>query len=123
MIRRQNRFHGHHAVSRVRGQSVHGRYFSLRMSSSQNNEQAYRLAVVVSKKIANSAVVRNRIRRRAYEIVRTKLSLEDRSLDMVLYAKSAEVAFVDSDMLTKDILSLFHRAEKNLNSRPPKYRS
>ncbi len=124
MIGKENRFHGHHAVSRVRGQSIHGRFFSLRMAEQRGGESSsYRLAVVVSKKIANKAVVRNRIRRRTYEIIRTQLNLEDKHIDIILYAKTAEIAFVEVDLLKKDILTLFHRGEQSLRADRPKYRS
>ncbi|HMT18611.1 MAG TPA: ribonuclease P protein component [Candidatus Saccharibacteria bacterium] len=123
MIGKENRFHGHHAVSRVRGQSIHGRFFSLRMAGQRGESSPYRLAVVVSKKIANKAVVRNRIRRRTYEIIRTQLNLEDKHIDIILYAKTAEIAFVEVDLLKKDILTLFHRGEQSLRADRPKYRS
>ncbi len=70
MISRRNRFHGYNSLNHVyrTGKSVRGEYLGLRYVSSKKPD--YRLAVVVSKKVSKSAVVRNRLRRRIYETVR-----------------------------------------------------
>lgn len=70
MISKQKRFHGHNSLNGVYrgGRAVRGEYISLRYIETRRAD--YRLAVVVSKKVSKSAVVRNRIRRRIYEIVR-----------------------------------------------------
>lgn len=70
MIPKLNRFHGHNALNTVyrQGKAVRSDYISLRYSPSRRKD--YRLAVVVSRKVSKSAVVRNRIRRRIYEIIR-----------------------------------------------------
>ncbi len=108
MIRRANRFHGHHSVSRLRGVVIHGTYLSLRFE--KNKKQDYRLAVVVSKKIASSAVVRNRIRRRLYEIVRVQRRVENTPLDMVLYVKTADAATIPSERLSAEVANLTKKA-------------
>lgn len=70
MISRRNRFHGRNSLNHVyrTGKSVRGEYIGLRYTPSRRPD--YRLAVVVSKKVSKSAVVRNRLRRRIYETVR-----------------------------------------------------
>lgn len=70
MISRQHRFHGHNSLNFVyrNGRAARDEYISLRYAPSSRTD--YRLAVVVSKKVSKSAVVRNRIRRRVFEIVR-----------------------------------------------------
>jgi ribonuclease P protein component len=71
MIGRAHRFHGYGSLNGVyrRGQSVRGPMISLKFAG-RGPSRPYRVAVVVSRKVSKSAVVRNRIRRRIYETVR-----------------------------------------------------
>lgn len=71
MIGRAHRFHGHNSLSYVyaHGKTTRGPLFSIK-SVLNERRKTYRVAVVVSRKIDKSAVARNRIRRRIYEIVR-----------------------------------------------------
>lgn len=71
MINRGHRFHGYGSLKYVyaHGQTIRGPLFSVKSVVNQRRK-AYRLAVVVSRKVNKSAVVRNRIRRRIYETVR-----------------------------------------------------
>ncbi len=110
MIIRKNRFHGHHSVSRVRGASLHGQLMSLRFAPSHNKD--YRAAVVVSKKIDKRAVVRNRIRRRLFEIIRVQGGLESVPIDIVIYAKTPDIASVDHAVLAAELTSLLQKALK-----------
>ncbi len=50
----------------------------------QKTPKASRVAVVVSKKIDKRAVVRNRIRRRVYEIVRKQWNEIEQDYDLVI---------------------------------------
>lgn len=71
MIANKYRFHGHNGLRHVyqKGRQVHGPLCALKYLEAKP-DQDYRVAVVISKKISKSAVVRNRIRRRIYEAVR-----------------------------------------------------
>ena len=71
MLSKLNRFHGSAVFRWVYkgGQQVRGRYLAVRFRAQDNMPAHY--AVVVSRKVSKSAVVRNHIRRRVYEIVRT----------------------------------------------------
>ncbi|HVW23029.1 MAG TPA: ribonuclease P protein component [Candidatus Saccharimonadales bacterium] len=71
MFGRSHRFHGHNALAPVykRGSTVRGAQISLKFVG-RGGDRPYRVAVVVSRKVNKSAVVRNRIRRRIYEAVR-----------------------------------------------------
>lgn len=73
MISRTHRFHGHSSLRFVyqRGQTVRGEHCALRYVRNEKRKN-YRIAVVVSRKVSKSAVLRNRVRRRIYEIVRTQ---------------------------------------------------
>ena len=67
MIGSAHRFHGYNSLRTTyqRGQSVRHALLLMRFSPS-NRARGYRVAVVVSRKIHKSAVVRNRLRRRIY---------------------------------------------------------
>lgn len=84
MLAKRNRFHGNVALRWVYtgGQQARGRHMSIRVR--QQNGQASRVAVVVSRKVSKLAVVRNRIRRRIYEIIRTELLAESAGLAIVI---------------------------------------
>ncbi len=70
MISKINRFHGLGSLNYAyrKGRTIRGQYFGIK--TIKNRKDAYRVAVVVSKKVAKSAPKRNRIRRRVYEAVR-----------------------------------------------------
>jgi len=76
MIARSHRFHGYNSLRNVykHGRTVRGPLFAVK-SLPNERRKTYRMAVVVSRKVNKSAVVRNRIRRRLYELAR---SLEDK---------------------------------------------
>lgn len=85
MISRVHRFHGHGSLRYVyqHGQTIRGPLTALKFVLN-SRRKTYRLAVVVSKKISKSAVVRNRIRRRLYEAVRLHEPELTRPYDMVI---------------------------------------
>lgn len=70
MISKIHRFHGLGSLNYAyrRGMSIRGQYFGIK--TVKNKQNSYRVAVVVSKKVAKSAPKRNRIRRRVYEAIR-----------------------------------------------------
>lgn len=65
MIGRTHRFHGHSALNGVykRGKTVRVPMMSLRYLP-RGPGRPYRVAVVISRKVSKSAVVRNRVRDR-----------------------------------------------------------
>ena len=71
MISKEHRFAGQAGLRYVyrHGQSVRGHLFSLK-SVSNPHRSTYRAAIVISRKVHKSAVVRNKIRRRLYEAIR-----------------------------------------------------
>lgn len=72
MIARQHRFHGYNSLSFVyrHGSTVRSEHLALRFARNQRRV-TYRAAVIVSRKVHKSAVARNRVRRRLYEIIRS----------------------------------------------------
>ncbi len=85
MISSLHRFHGHGSLryTYTHGQTVRGPLTALRYVLN-GRRKTYRLAVVVSKKVSKSAVVRNRIRRRLYEAVRRQEAKINEPYDLVV---------------------------------------
>ena len=65
-----------------------------------------RVAVVISKKVLKSAVGRNRIRRRVYEIIRHELASVHAAHDLAFIVTSAEARDVEAVELHKTISQL-----------------
>lgn len=70
MIGRKNRFHGYNSLRHVyrNGRMARGPLFAVKALDNPRRD-AYRAAVVVSRKVSKSAVDRNRIRRRLYAAI------------------------------------------------------
>ncbi len=62
---------------------MRGPLFSVKSVINRRRE-TYRAAVVVSRKVHKSAVVRNRIRRRIYEIIQSQEDLIDGPQDIII---------------------------------------
>lgn len=71
MLAKNNRFHGHTSIKKVyrQGKTNRNKLGSLHFVKLDGGEYS-KVAVVVSKKVNKSAVARNRIRRRVFEIIR-----------------------------------------------------
>lgn len=108
MINRQHRFHGHGSLRFVyqKGASVRGQFVTLKYARNPRRKQ-YRLAVVVSRKVHKSAVVRNRIRRRIYETFRQYAGATTEPYDLVFTVYGEQVAEMESgalrDMITAQL--------------------
>lgn len=102
MLARRHRFHGLHSLDSVyrRGETIRGPYCLVRFAANPKRSD-YRVAVVVSKKVNKSAVVRNRIRRRIYEIIR-QYGLTG-NLDIVVTVFDEVVATMPADQLQKSL--------------------
>lgn len=104
MLARAYRFHGHNSLRYVytRGNAIRGAYGVLKVAPN-NKRKKYRAAVVVSKKVHKSAVVRNRIRRRIYEIMRRTLPADTPPVDIVFVAYTAQIADVTHEKLQQSL--------------------
>lgn len=111
MISRLHRFHGYGSLSRAykQGSSVRGQYFALRYLHNPRRK-SYRLAIVVSRKVHKSAVVRNRIRRRLYEAFRLQLSNVTTPYDLVVTVYSDRVATLESADIRRAVTSCIKAA-------------
>ena len=91
MLNNKYRFHSRGGVRYVyqKGKTVRRARMSLVFV--KNTRGFTRVAVVVSKKVAKSAVERNRIRRRLYEVIRVNFDLVPKKLDYIFVVYSKEV--------------------------------
>jgi ribonuclease P protein component len=108
MISQKYRFHGHNSLRFVfaNGQMTRSKFFTIKWVVNERRHYP-RLAVVVSKKIFKSAVKRNRIRRRVYEIARPLL-LGAPAVDIVISVYATEVLDAPHDELAIQLLPLLH---------------
>lgn len=104
MISRLHRFHGHNSLRHVyqHGEVVRGPLLSVK-SVINDRRDSYRLAVVVSKKVSKSAVLRNRIRRRIYEQVRLLESRINKPYDIVITVFNDQLATLPAADLAKQV--------------------
>jgi ribonuclease P protein component len=85
MLSHQHRFHGHGSLRYIHSKGTQLRGVKIGLKYIHNKHRVHsRFAVVVSKKIYKSAVKRNRVRRRIYEIIRALLPAIKPSHDIVL---------------------------------------
>jgi ribonuclease P protein component len=111
MIPGMHRFHGHASLGQVykQGQVVRGSQLTLKYTVNQRRRR-YRAAVVVSRKVDKSAVVRNRIRRRIYEIVRQELLGVQQPFDLVFTVFNAQLADMPAPELQQLVSSQLEKA-------------
>lgn len=74
--------------------------------------QSWRLAVVVSRKVEDSAVGRNRIRRRIYETFRKLATDELAHVDMVVTVFDSQVKGISQDQLNKLVTQIILAVNK-----------
>lgn len=124
MLGRAYRFHGYGSLRYVysHGKHVRGPLMGVRYSSG-NRHQNFRLAVVVSKKVHKSAVIRNRIRRRVYEVCHQQVGAIQPAHDIVVTIFNDSVATMPATELTKHIMVLLERAKLIKLSTDPRGRA
>lgn len=110
MITRANRFHGHNSLRPIyqKGRPIYSANIKLLYAPAQRPK--YRAAVVVSKKVHKSAVVRNRIRRRIYEAVRLFMATTEAQYDLVFVVQTAQVADMSVVDIQNELQSLLKKA-------------
>ena len=112
MIAKKYRFHGHSSLRWVfsKGKTYRSRRFLMRRSQNPKRKLP-RLAVVVSKKVHKSAVVRNRIRRRVFEIVRREWSTLPMGSDIAITVYSVDVAEISHDEINRELTDLLRQLQ------------
>ncbi len=112
MIAGAHRFHGYGSLRGVyhSGKSVRGALVSLKFSR-RDPRRSYRVAVVVSRKVSKSAVTRNRIRRRIYEVIRQADPAIAPGTDLVFTVFDEQVAGLEAAKLRAAINELLEKAQ------------
>lgn len=108
MISSNYRFHSRGGVNYTykKGKTIRTPKISLVYNNNNHNKQ--RFAVVVSKKIAKSAALRNRIRRRIFEAIRLELPNYSKKQDHIFVVFSKDInnlSFKDLQILIRELLS------------------
>ena len=91
MISKKYRFHSRGGVKYVYQHGKTLRTPKMSLTFAENTRGFTRIAVVVSKKVAKSAVKRNRIRRRIYEALRLNLDLIPKKTDYIFIIYSSDI--------------------------------
>ncbi len=112
MIGRTNRFHGRAGIQRLLRTGASARTGALSLRYAPNPKRSsYRLAIVVSRKVSKSAVVRNRIRRRLYERVRILSISFTTPYDLALLVYDERVATMPPADLDTEVGKIMQKAK------------
>ena len=108
MLAYKNRFHGHGSLRYIysNGSSVRTQKITVKFAKNPHRKDS-RFAVVVSKKVLKSAVGRNRIRRRVYEIIRHELPKIDGTFDVAVMIFHKSVKDISHEELKENIVNTF----------------
>ena len=106
MLSKKYRFHSRGGVKYVYRHGKTLRTPKMSLTFTENTRGFTRIAVVVSKKVAKSAVKRNRIRRRIYEALRLNLDLIPKETDYIFIVYSNDVLTMPFKELEKLLGSL-----------------
>lgn len=111
MIDKSHRFQGRGSLRFVyqKGQTVRGPLCGLKYIYNRRRA-TYRVAVVVSRKVHKSAVVRNRIRRRIYEAVRLIAPQIKDAYDLVFIVYSEQLAATSHEDLRRCVTEKLKKA-------------
>ncbi|HLZ14852.1 MAG TPA: ribonuclease P protein component [Candidatus Saccharimonadales bacterium] len=112
MIHSTHRFHGRSALRFVyqKGVVVRGEVPIALRYARNPRARSWRAAVVVSRKVSKAAVVRNRIRRRIFEIVRQHAAAYTPQYDLVFSVYDAALATMDYETLERIIVGQLQKA-------------
>ncbi len=112
MIAKTHRFHGYGSLNFLyrKGQVVRGPMCSIKYLINPKRD-SYRAAVVVSKKVHKSAVVRNRIRRRIFEVIRHYEGRVKQPHDIVVTVYSEKLATLPHQELDEMIRTQLSQAK------------
>lgn len=111
MLSGSYRFHGHGSLNYLFRNGKTARNSVLLVKSVENKRRPNsRASVIVGKKVAKSAVVRNRIRRRVYEVLRKHWDDVPAQRDFAVTILSVEVAIMPAKELEMAVLGVLYKA-------------
>lgn len=115
MISYQYRFHRRSSLKFLfsNGRTEHSSCMAFRYMLNTKNDLP-RIAVVVSKKISKRAVVRNKIRRRIYEIVRQNLECINMPIDIAIIVRSNKIIEISHNELSNAIVKHLNNIIKSV---------
>lgn len=115
MLARKYRFHGLGSVRAAmrHGLAVRDPFFTIRILKNPKREES-RAAVIISRKVAASAVARNRIRRRLFEILRLHWDLFESAFDVVMIAHDARLKDMESSELESRVVGALKKTLQKL---------
>ncbi len=111
MLAQSYRFHGHGSLNYLHrnGKTVRNRTLGLRYVSNERREES-RAVVVVSKKVVKSAVKRNRIRRRIYEVLRRHWGAIPIKKDFAITVFSADLGIVPAAEVESQVVDVLKQS-------------
>ncbi len=111
MLAQQHRFTGSRAIQRLYrvGQSARTKRLGLRYQTESG--QSFRAVIIVSRKVHKSAVVRNRIRRRLYEILRTDYAKHLDGVQLVITVFDVSLATMTAEEVRSELANLLSKAQ------------
>ncbi len=112
MLAKRLRFHGHGSLRFLykNADAYRSRAFTVKAIKNPRRNNP-RISVVVSKKVHKSAVGRNRMRRRIYEIIRHELPQFNGSQDIAIIVTNAEVIMMPQQELHDGLRLLLQQAQ------------
>lgn len=107
MLAAKNRFHGHGSLKYLykNGTAVRSHWMTIKYIKNPHRKQT-RVGVVISKKVHKSAVGRNRIRRRVYEIMRHEMPQFTGVYDITIILISGETITASHEELLDTLKTL-----------------
>ena len=117
MLNKKYRFHSRGGVRYVyqKGKTIRSPKASLIFVA--NNRGFTRIAVVVSKKVEKTAVGRNRIRRRVYEVIRKNFEYMPKQTDYIFVIYSRDVMTMPCSELEKMLGGLVEESKVCYNKK------
>jgi ribonuclease P protein component len=111
MLAANYRFHGRRSLSFLfrNGETTRRKMLSLKYVHNPRRATS-RCAVVVGRKVSKAAPVRNRIRRRIYEVVRVHWAELQSGYDLAFFVYDSAVAEIPYEELEENILGLLRDA-------------
>lgn len=117
MLQRKYRFHSRGGVRYTYREGKTLRTPKMSLVFTKNERHYTRFAVVVSKKVEKTAVGRNRIRRRVYEVLRKNIDLIPKNVDYVWVVFNKEVGVMPFNELEKMMGELVEQSKVCYNKK------
>ena len=111
MFASRYRFHGHGSLRFLfkNGDAFRTRLLTIKATANPHRQNS-RFSVIISKKVHKSAVGRNRVRRRVYEILRGEMKNIEKICDVAVIITSGEAIEAPHEELTGQIREQLTRA-------------